>query len=361
MAFLKTIEIKLSNFLIRFLRFKGLQEYITEPADHFKLSAGSKILLLRQDRIGDVIISVPVIKNLREKYPDARIDMLFGNYNIGICNAVENYISNTYCYKKNLIKDIPLVKKLRKVKYDIIIDMFDNPSTTSAMLIKLIGPDFSVGLNKENNYLYSHIVPLPDRRKVHIVDRTANLLLAFGIDPAQLDLSLDYQVTGEDNARARELLGPKRKLRRLGINLSGSDRSKYWGTQNNIDFIQAVSRKHKELDIVVYGMRSEVDEINEILESTTARQAPFVNSVHDFAVMLGTCDYLLTTDTSAVHFAAAFKIPTVVLYSIPFRENNLRPWLPYNNRHIAVSTTSHHISEINPSEAVDALDKLISM
>jgi ADP-heptose:LPS heptosyltransferase len=238
--------------------------------------------------------------------------------------------------------------------------MFDNPSTTSAVLIKLIKPDYSIGLDKENSFLYSHIVPLPDRRKVHIVERAANLLLPFGLDPAKLDLSLDYNVTLDDNARARELLGSKWKTTRLGINLSGSDRSKYWGTQHYIDFVNSVSGSHDNLDVVIFAMKNDAEEVKEILSSTKARQAPFVNSVHDYAIMLATCDYLLATDTSAVHFAAAFSVPTLVLYSIPHGDNNLKPWLPYKNKHVVVSTTSRNISEIKPAEVTDAFRKLLS-
>jgi ADP-heptose:LPS heptosyltransferase len=358
MALLKQIEINLSNLLIRFLRFSGVQEHVLKPEDKFDITDKSKILLLRQDRIGDVIISVPVVKYLREKYPDIRIDMLFGNYNYGIRKAVEPYISNSYCYSKNLFKDLALIRKLRRENYDIIIDMFDNPSTTSALLIKLIKPEFSVGLDKENSLLYSHIVPLPDRRKVHIVERTANLLLPFGLDPAQHDFSLDYYVDLDDNARARELLGSKWKKPRLGINLSGSDKSKYWGTENYIDFIRSVSKKNNDIDVVIFAMRDDTEELKEILSSTNARQAPFVNSVHDYAIMLATCDYLLATDTSAVHFAAAFKVPTLVLYSIPPGDNNLKPWLPYKNKHATVSTSSRNISEIRPSEVTRAFQEL---
>jgi len=357
-SFLKEIEIYFSNLLIRFLRFKGTQEFIKKPSDIFDSSGKTKILLLRQDRIGDVIISVPVIKFLREKYPDIQIDILFGNYNFGIRNAVEHLVSNSYCYRKNLITDFVLVRKLRKEGYDIIVDMFDNPSTTSAILIKLIKARYSVGLDKENNYLYSHIVPLPDRRKVHIVERTANLLLPFGLDPANLDLSLEYHLTENDTKQASELLGLKNDNRRLGINLSGSDISKYWGTQNYIDFIKLVSEKYKDLDIVLFAMSRQTEELKLILSSTTSRQAPFVDSVHEYALMMSTCDFLLTTDTSAVHFAAAFKIPTIVMYSIPDGEHNLKPWLPYNNKHVIVSTPSENISAISPDKVADALKEL---
>jgi ADP-heptose:LPS heptosyltransferase len=274
---------------------------------------------------------------------------------------VNTLVSNSYCYKKNILKDYALVRGLRREKYDIVIDMFDNPSTTSAVLIKLIRPDYSVGLDKENKFLYSHVVPLPDRRKVHIVERTANLLLPFGIDPAKIDLSLDYNISGRDNAAARELLGPKNKNNRLGINLSGSDKSKYWGTQNYIDFIRSVSKIYKDLDIVIFAMRKNADEVTDIVSATKSRQAPFVNSVHDYALMLATCDYLLTTDTSAVHFAAALKVPTIVLYSVPDREDNLKPWLPYKNKHVAVTTPLKSINEIAPFEVVKALGELLKI
>jgi ADP-heptose:LPS heptosyltransferase len=359
MGFLKKIEKTFSNILIRFLRFKGAQDYITQPADKFNLTSDSKILLLRQDRIGDVIVSVPVIKHLRDNYPAMQIDILYGNYNFGIRNAVENLVSNSYCYTKNVFKDLKLVRKLRKKKYDVIVDMFDNRSTTSALLIKLINPRYSVGLDKENNYLYSHKVPLPDRRKVHIVERTANLLLAFGLDPAKLDLSLEYHLTDNDKKRAVDLLGKKSNKLRLGINLSGSNDSKYWGRQNYIDFINSISDYCGDLDIVLFAMKQHSNDVAEILSAAKSRQAPFVDSVHEYALMLSTCDYLLTPDTSAVHFAAAFKIPSIVMYSIPEIGNNRKPWLPYKNKHVAILTSSENIADISPDKVTEAVKDLI--
>ena len=41
-----------------------------------------RILLIRHDRIGDAIVSTPVMRLLRERFPDARIDILLDRYRI---------------------------------------------------------------------------------------------------------------------------------------------------------------------------------------------------------------------------------------------------------------------------------------
>ena len=63
------------------------------------------------------------------------------------------------------------------------VDMIDNPSVTSTILCLLFGAKWNVGIDKDNNYVYDISVPMLSRRETHIVDRIAQLLVPFHIDP----------------------------------------------------------------------------------------------------------------------------------------------------------------------------------
>lgn len=58
-----------------------------------------KILLIRNDNIGDLICTTPAIEALRKKYPNNQIDIVVNSYNI---QAIENnpFINHVYCYTK---------------------------------------------------------------------------------------------------------------------------------------------------------------------------------------------------------------------------------------------------------------------
>ena len=57
-----------------------------------------KVLFLRQDRIGDLLISSPLFRILKEKYPDIEFDILLSNYNTSAYELVKNYFSNAIDY-----------------------------------------------------------------------------------------------------------------------------------------------------------------------------------------------------------------------------------------------------------------------
>ena len=358
MTALKKIEIKLSNLLIKYLKTSETQVLIEEKEDLFSKAKFAKILLLRQDRIGDMLITTPLLKIMKAKYPAKKLDILLGEKNISAKDIVEPYVNSIYLFEKSVFKLIRLLRGLRKQKYDLVIDLFDEPSTTSSIVIRIINAKFSLGLKKEKSYSYTHLVPLLDRTKNHIVFRTAMLMLPFNIDPKEEDLNLEYRLGAEDKENAEKYIGIKGRLKRLGINLSGSNRGKFWGIENNIELIKALEMQDEDLEIVLFGTREYTIELNEIKNKTNVKTAPFVNSVHEYAAMLSTCDFLITPDTAAVHFASAFQIPTIPLYNLVTEGQNRIPWTPFNTLFEAVTTPSEKLSEIKPEKVVEAFNKL---
>jgi len=63
-----------------------------------------------------------------------------------------------------------MLRNLRKRKIDILIDLIDNTSSTSSILISAITPKFSIGIEKDNSASYDATVPLVDRSKNHMPD-----------------------------------------------------------------------------------------------------------------------------------------------------------------------------------------------
>ncbi len=358
MTALKKIEIKLSNLLIKLLKTSDIQVLIEQKEDLFNKDEFRKILLLRQDRIGDMLITTPLLQILKEEFPTKKFDILLGEKNIGAKNIVEPYVNSIYLFEKSVFKLLGLIKELKKQKYDLVIDLFDEPSTTSSIVIRLIKAKFSLGLKKEKSYAYSHLVPLLDRTKEHIVLRTAMLMLPFNIDPKEEYLKLEYRLDATEKETAEKSLGIKGALKRIGINLSGSNRGKFWGIENNIELIIALEKQDEDLEIVLFGTREYTIELNEIKNKTNVKIAPFVNSVHDYAAMLSTCDFLITPDTAAVHFASVFQIPTIPLYNLVKEGQNRIPWTPFNTPFEAVTTPSEKLSEIKPEKVVEAFNKL---
>ncbi|MBX3044231.1 MAG: glycosyltransferase family 9 protein [Candidatus Kapabacteria bacterium] len=355
---LKKIEYKIKNFFDKSIKRASNPELISQSYAKFKLVEGSRILLLRQDRIGDLLVTVPFVRSLRSAFPKIEIDILLSNKNFSAKRAIDSYVNNIYTYDKNIFKTLSLIASLKRRNYDIIIDMFDNPSTTSSYLIKMIKPLYSLGFEKENFQTYTHIVPLPDKRLVHIVERIANLLMPFGVNPSNNDLKLSFRLSPAETLRAKEMMKAIGD-RILGINLSGSDRSKYWGTENYINFILKFSELFGDFDIVIFSMPEYKTELDEILKNTKAKNAPKSNSFVQYASYLSVCDLILTPDTAAVHLASAFDIPCLSLHLWKNLPQTGIPWTAYNTPQRNLRTESGKLADIKVDDAIHVISELI--
>jgi len=327
----------------------------SRPEDLLQLPPTPRILLIRLERIGDVLVSIPVMRALRRRYPDARIDLLVSRANRAAGDAVAPFVTRVWCYEKTVGSALRLLRELRRNRYDVIVDLVDHPSTTAQLVIRWCSPRAAVGLLHWESGLYTHAAPTLDRATVHPVERFAQLLLPFGIDPAVEPLDLEYRLAASDVERARTLLGPRTRPLRFGINLSARKPERYWGRSNYIEFIRRVSARDPRFAVSVCGTPQDAAEVRHVAEATGAQPVPACTSLHDFAAVIHEFDMLLTPDTAVVHLAAAWKVPTVALYRT---EEGVAPWLPYKTPHRAVAD-ARGIPAITVDGVVDAACELI--
>ncbi|MGQ9818713.1 MAG: glycosyltransferase family 9 protein [Candidatus Kapaibacteriales bacterium] len=314
-----------------------------------ELSQCNSILILRQDRIGDLLVSVPFIRNLRRLLPKAEIYLLLSQRNSVASACVHNYINNFYVLPKNPLFAFFFVIKLRN-HFDLVIDLFDNASVTSSILVRFLKSKYSLGFDKENSSLYSHIVRLPDKGQIHIVERLANLLLPFGGKPKQIELDLEYPISEQN------LLPPKHKPR-LGINISGSSYSKYWGRSNFFQLIKLI-QSNFDFDICIFSTPKYKNEIEFFKNKLSVQIAPYTKNFDEFANMIATCDYLITPDTSVVHLASAFKIPILAYYQYLDSKFGI-PWFPYQTKFQYLTSSLNYFSDITPEQMFKSFCQLI--
>ncbi len=331
---LKKIEIQFRKFFLNTVQSNKNPQKITEPVNIFEKNKNWNILILRQDRIGDLLISVPLLKILKSNLKNSFIDIILSEKNQTAKQCVIDFTNSQYILPKNL-KLISFLYKLRKKHYDICIDLFDNSSATSSFLLKYIKPKYSLGLEKSNSSIYNYIVLLKNKNEYHIIDRIANLLLPFNINPKEHNFELEYKLPNSAIDFSKKFFSEifqneNKKTIVLGINLSGSSEAKFWGIENNVNFINEINRNYTEIEVILFGTKDYSEILKKIEAQTKCRIAPQTKNFDDFAAMIAQCSYLLTPDTSAVHLATCFKVPCICLYTITDGDFGM-PWTPYNS------------------------------
>jgi len=356
MDILKSIEIGFRQFLLRALRLV-IKRGKPLPSDfHFN---ASKILFVRQDRIGDVLVSTPLFYALKRHYPSAIVDFLLSSNNHFVL-AHEPLVRKRWLYRKTIASALSLIRSIRREKYDFVIDLMDNPSTTSTVICALAGGRWNVGLSKENEYAYDIAVPLMSRRDTHIVDRLAMLLTVFGVKPEGEKLEIRYALSSDSDRFARRYFAEQGLEGRfvIGLNVSPGSGVRFWSVAN---FQLLIARLLEELPglpiVILYhpADRRQAEEIARPFDS--ALLSPATHSFDEFAAVVKLLGMLVTPDTSAVHLAAAFHIPAVVLYVQSNKE--LRIWEPYGSVCETLVTDVDDLTTIPPDRVFEAIERLM--
>ncbi len=257
-------------------------------------------------------------------------------------------MDNIYVFPKSLWGRISILLLLKRNKYDLIVDLYDNPSFSSSILVRFTKPKFSLGFDKENRNVYTHIVSLPDKMKVHIVDRLGQLLLPFGLE--NYDVNFDFLVKKSNPL-------PSKKKKRVGIVVSGSSPAKFWGLNNISQLIKMMNEK-LDYEIVVFGTKEHKSLIEYLNQLNNTIIAPFTDDFDEFVAMVASCDYIVTPDTSVVHLASALGIPVVVLYTFVDERFGM-PWFPYKTKFEAILSKKDSYADIKPEKVFDAFQKLM--
>lgn len=327
----------------------------SSPRDLLGLDGRSRILVIGLERIGDVLVGIPVLRSLRARYPGARLELLVSQGNSAVADAVGPFVDQVWVYEKTIRSALALLRALHRSRYDVIVDLVDHPSTTAQLVIQWCRPRAAVGLLHTGSGVYTHAAPALDPAVVHPVERLAQLLLPFGIDPAVEPLDLEYPLTTSDAWRARSSLGPTLRPYRLGVNVSCRQPGRDWGEANYVALVGEIAARHPEFEVYVCGSPQNASAIARIGLAAGVQAAPPRASLSEFAAILHEFDLLVTPDTVAVHIAAAWKLPAVVLsHAVP----GVAPRVPYHTSHRALMGRPA-IPSISVAEVAAAVDGLI--
>jgi ADP-heptose:LPS heptosyltransferase len=296
---------------------------------------------------------------MKGRYPNATVDFLLSSNNHFVL-ANEPLVRKRWVYKKTAASAIDILKKVRSEQYDFVIDLMDNPSATSTVLCALAGGKWNVGLSKENAYTYDITVPLLSRKETHIIDRLAMLLTVFGIKRDEVDLRVHYNVLSESQDYASGFLKAHglRNQTLIGINISPGEGTRFWGVENYQALIRWLRKEHGQSPIVVLYQPSDKPVAQAITEPfPDVLLSPETKTFDQFAALVQALWILITPDTSAVHLAAAFSIPSVVMYVQSNKD--LRIWEPYGSLSETVVTDIDDLRLIPQTDVFNALDRLI--
>lgn len=287
-----------------------------------------RILIIQLRRIGDVLLTTPVLSYLKRVFPEATLDFLVEP---AAKTVLENnpHINTVLIYDRT--RSIAEIKRLRVAKYDVVIDFMNNPRT--AYITGLSGARWRVGFKSRFRSLFYNVA-MPDtkipeyvpRRKLRLIEywlkKMGQSIPPLHIIRPQLFLSLEDERFADD-WRKKENIGAKpytiiipthrhpiRRWRKEGFR----DVALHLATEAGHHVFFAWGPGEEDL---IQDIRSGHEDKLGMLPLTTLRQ---------FGAIAKGARLAVTNDSGLMHIAVAVECPTVTIYG-PTRPIDWNPSL----------------------------------
>lgn len=331
------------------------------------------ILVVRTDRIGDVILTTPAVKALRQAYPQARLTML-------TAPATAELVEGNPHLNEVLVDDrlnshkgprgfLRLVKQIREKRFDLAV-IFHTKRRTNTLCF-WAGIPIRLGYKNEKfGFLLTH--PVMDTRRegrCHESEYCLQLLQHLGLNFNAGAMAEDLHVTLKDESEqwAGQFLRQNNIQNGeplVAIHAGASDPSKRWPVKYFAELIDILVSSYQS-KIVLIGAVGIRTLSREIFSLTTSRRqearGPIfdvtgMTTVSQLASLLKRCRLLVSNDSGPVHLAAAVRVPVVSIFTRNQPGINPERWRPLGEKARVVSVSPSLSVSFTKAGVVDPRD-----
>lgn len=307
-----------------------------------------KILVIRLGRIGDMILSTPLLYQLKNSTEKVTIDVLASIDNHRVLQYAD-YVDNVYVWNKNPLKLILLLMKLRKRNYDIILEPKDHYSTESYYIAGLIKAEKRIGFVNGETSIFDDDVTNYNQDKTHFQDRILSTIKTLGIEPDyRLNVPLMYPNYNTDKGKVREDY--------YIVNISASNESK----SISFELAKEILNYLKDKNLKVYLLSApNHNDLAQKLSTATNTERAVTKSIIDTFPLIHLAKGLITADTSLVHIAGTYDTPVMVLSKSI--EKELYKFAPKSHINLVFKSESEETIKVDKNKLKDSIDEFIEL
>lgn len=302
-----------------------------------------RILIIRLDRIGDVLLSTPAIKAVRDSCPDSHIAILVRPYARDIIEG-NPYINEVIFYdkdraQKGLLATLGLVAGLRKKRFNLAIVL--HPTARSHLVSFLAGIPERIGYGKKLGILLTRRIPHKKQYGLkHEIDYTLDLIryAMDGVSEENIARSLYIPVSKASEHKIEKILtknGVKNGTLLIALHPGASCPSKRWPAEKFAAVADALVDR-RSADIVIISGVDNAEFGNKVASSmrNEAINLSGQTSVGDLASLFRRTSLLISCDSGPVHVACAVGAPVVAIFGRSDRGLSPTRWGPTGERDI---------------------------
>lgn len=323
-----------------------------------------RVLVIRDDGLGDAITTLPMLRLLRRLLPEAEIDVFCSHRNAQVFAALAD-VSRIWVSRNGIYDWVWAIRLLRRVQYNLIILTVRNQTSWHALFMNAITAPHTILAASFRGKRYRQYFDFHSHcaaRGKNEWEQTFFLLCElFAYSPALEELEPFFPVVRSSWERAA------RQLEQLDyqcgnytlLNLSAYQAHNRWGYDQLHQTLELL-RQRLPLPLLACGTSADQKCYHSLLERHGIRAYPSTPDIHEIAGIVASSRCVVTPDTGIVHLATALRTPLVALYS----SNGMTEyyWAPYRHKCAQVlrSELGKPLSTISPCSIVAAVTDLLA-
>lgn len=319
-------------FRAKVVREYSLELMFEKTLEVYREAVGKKrILVIKLTALGDVILSLPSIRAIREKYPDAWISVLVGRRSRQIvrnCPAVNDVIVFDEGQKEERAsRAVRMSRILARENFDIVVDLQNNK--ISHFLAFASGARIRAGhANRKWSFLLNRRVKDATTAHMGPVEHQFLVLKQIGVDSP--NKKLEFWTDPREEARMAQFLeeawvSPGQVV--VGINPGSSPQwpTKQWDVENFAKLCDELAKRN--IRVIITGSEDDRPIVKELLELTRNRPIDAVGktSITELGALIRRCQVFISSDSAPMHIAAALGVPLVALFGPTDPKRHLVP------------------------------------
>ena len=344
-----------------------------------------RILCIRLDNMGDVLMSTPAIHALKKARSDVTITLMASRAGAHVANFLPD-VDDTIVYDAAWVKndsrgneqDLAAIQGLARRQFDaaVIFTVYSQSALPAAMMCHLAGIPLILAHSRENPYrLLSHWVrdTEPQQGIRHEVQRQLDLVASVGAQSGNTKLS--FLTRHSDRESMLQVLRECEVPQGRGwivMHCGASAESRRYGASGFSRVLSLLDADGR--GVLLTGSESERKLIDHIIAGSQSANRP-VNlagrlSLGQFGCLIQDASLLISNNTGPVHIAAAVQTPVVDLYALTNPQHT--PWqvehrvlscdVPCKYCYRSVCPHGHNacLNGIAPQAVVDAAYELLN-
>ncbi len=275
----------------------------------------NRLLLFKIGALGDVLLTTPLVRALRQRFPGAQINYLTGRWsapalqnNPHISNLIE--FDDQIISHRNVLKLLSLAAGIRRKKYDVIFVL--DPGWQAGLLTSFFG-SFRVGFDRGGEGKFHHLT-ISFQSTQH--DSEQYLALGNLVGARSNNTSLELFRTTDDESVAGHLL--KDSSRPCIALCPGGARNPYQDMPERrwpAAYYHELATKLEAVgfSVVILGNQADAGTARKVATQRSLNLAGRTN-LHQAAAVVSKCRAAVTHDQGLLHVAATTHTPTISLF-----------------------------------------------